>query len=317
MKQSINTWSSFYVKATLFILLILSTVIFVRAQNVTFAQFIERNGSQDFVFASTPSVATFQTIADGSPIYFVYQNVPMLPADLQGPQLAHIYLSATTTSPAIQVAGDPPRDIQRFNGTVTIQIIRDTPSTGGTGSQRNLLTMVINPNGAMQSSLAGDNLGDVVTYTASEPEQIITVSSDFLGFTPGSQESVGLTFSSVNPPLTIGPGGFLNIFTAAGVGTFGTSMAPIYSPPTAAAVTINGRVFSAYGRPVSGAIVSLTDQSGATTIAGTNSLGYFRFVNIPAGQIVTVSVTAKGGTYAPRVINLTDNIDELNFYPVP
>ena len=316
MKQSNYIWSSFCVKATLFILLTFSTVIFVRAQNVTFAQFMERNGSQDFVFASTPSVATFQTIPDGSPIYFVYQNVPMLPADLQGPQLAHIYISATTTSPVIQVATDTLRNIQRFSGTVTIQIIRDAPSTSGTGSQRNLLTVVITSN-TTQSSMIAEDGSDVVTYTASEPKQTVTYTSDFLGFSAMSEDSLGLTFSSANPPITIGPGGFLTIFTAAGVGTFATGIAPVYNPPTAAAVTINGRVFSSYGRPVSGAIVRLTDQSGATTTAGTNSLGYFRFVDIPVGQIITVSVTAKGGTYEPRVINLTDNIDELNFYPVP
>ena len=276
---------------------------------------MERNGSQDFVFASTPAAATFQTIPSGSPIYFVYQNIPGLPADLQGPQLAHIHVSATTTSPAIPVAADTPRVVQRFSGSVTIQIIRDTPSPSGTGSQRNLLTVTIT-NNTSQSSMIAEDGGDVVTYTASEPRQTITYSSDFLGFAALSPDSIGLTFSSVDPPITIGGGGFLTIFTAAGVGTFGSDIAPVFNPPTAAEVTINGRVFSSYGRPVSGAIVRLTDQSGATTIAGTNSLGYFRFVNIPVGQIVTVSVTAKGGSYEPRVINLTDNIDELNFYPV-
>jgi len=59
----------------------------------------------------------------------------------------------------------------------------------------------------------------------------------------------------------------------------------------------------------------LTNQNGEITTASTNSLGYFRFTDIVAGQTVTISVTAKVGTYAPQVINLTDNIDELNFYP--
>jgi hypothetical protein len=311
-----NTWSSFCVKAAFFILLTISTVTFAQGQTITFGQFFERNGTQDFVFTNNATNAAFQTITNGSAVYFIYQNIANLPVDLQGPQLAHIYITANTTAPAYQITADPPRDVQPFSETFTIQIIRDSPSTGGTGSRRNLLTAVITPEGSAKSALAGDDQSDAVAYTASDARQTVVYSSDFLGFLPTAIDNLGLSFSSVNPLLTIGAGGFFNSFTAAGTGTFASNNAPIYNPPTAAGVTINGRVYSAYGRPASGAILRLTDQNGETTTSSTNSLGYFRFVDIPAGQIVTISVTAKGGSYSPQVINLTDNIDELNFYPV-
>jgi hypothetical protein len=313
--KNYNTWSAFYVKAAFFILLTISTVTFVQGQTVTFAQFFERNGTQDFVFTNNVTSATFQTIPTGSPVFFIYQNIVGLPPELQGPQSAHIFVTANTTTPALQLGTAPPRDIQRFNGPVTIQIIRDAPCNCGTGTQRNLLTAVITPDGLIDSSLAGDDLSDAIAYTASDIRQDVTYSSSFLGFLPTSQDNLGLTFSSVNPAYTLGPGGFLTSFTTAGAGTFASNNAPIFNPPTAAGVTINGRVYSPFGRPVSGAVVRLTNQNGEITTASTNSLGYFRFTDIVAGQTVTISVTAKVGTYAPQVINLTDNIDELNFYP--
>ena len=311
-----NGWSSFIVKAAFFIFLTISAVTFGQAQTVTFGQFFERNGTQDFVFTNNTTNATFQTVADGSAIYFIYQNTAGLPAVLQGPQLAHVYITASTITPAFQVAGDPPRDNQRFSGTFTIQIIRDTIAGVGTGTQRNLLTAIITPDGTTQSTLAGDDLSDAAAYTASDARQTVVYTSDFLGFLPTSVDNLSISLSSVNPNLSIGAGGFLTSFTAAGAGSFASSNAPIFSPPTAAGVSINGRVLSGYGRPVSRAIVTLTDQNGETQTASTNSLGYYRFDDIPSGQIVTISVTAKGWTYEPRVINLNESISGVDFYPL-
>ena len=312
----LNRWSSFCVKAAFFIFLTISTVTFGQAQTITFAQFFERNGSQDFVFTNNTSSASFQTVAGGSPVLFVYQNIAGLPPQLQGVQEAHLFITATTTTPAFQAAGDPPRDIQRFSGTVTIQIIRDTVAGVGTGTQRNLLTVTITPDGTTQSSLAGDDLSDAVAYTASDARQTVSYSSDFLGFLPTNVDNLGISFSSVNPLLSIGAGGFLNSFTAAGAGTFASNVAPVYNPPTAAGVSINGRVLNGYGRPVSRAIVNLTDQNGETRTASTNSLGYYQFLDITAGQIVTLTVTAKGWTYEPRVINLGESLTDVDFVPL-
>lgn len=313
--KTTKTRSSFSVKAAFFIFFTLSTVTFLQAQTVTFGQFIQRNGSQDFVLTNNTTSADFNTIPNGSPIFFTYQNVANLPAVLQGPQLAHIYITANTTTPAFQIAADPPRNVQQFNGTFTIRIIRDTVAGVGTGTQRNLLTAVITPDGTTKSSLAGDDLTDAAAYTASSARQTVIYTSDFLGFVPNSTNNLGLSFSSVFPLLSIGAGGFLNSFTAAGTGTFASNPAPVYNPPTSGGVTISGRVFSAYGTSVSRAIVTLTDSSGESITVSTNYLGYFRFTDISAGQIVTISVSAKGGNYGSQVVNVGDNIEELNFYP--
>jgi len=314
--KNTHSRSSFCVKAAFFILLTLSGVTFLQAQTITFAQFIQRNGTNDFAFTNLGTSATFETIPNGTPVIFLYQNIANLPADLQGPQNARVYVTASTATPAFQAAGDPPRDVQPFSGTFTIQIIRDTPASGGTGSQRNLLTAVITPDGTTQSSLAGDDLSDAAAYTASDLRQTVVYSSDFLGFLPTSQDNLGLTFSSVTPLLSIGAGGFLNSFTAAGTGTFASNNPPVYNPPTSAGVSVGGRVFNGFGTSAARALVTLTDESGTMTTVSTNNLGYFRFADVPAGQTVTITVTAKGATYDPQIVNVTDNIEELNFYPV-
>ena len=316
MKQT-KEWSSFCIKAAFFIFLTLSTVAIGQAQTVTFAQFIERNGTQDFAATNNGTSVTFQSVAAGSPILFLYSNVAGLPPVLQGTQEAHIIITASTTSPAIQVGGiDPPRNIQRFSDTFTIQIIRDTPAGVGTGTQRNLLTAIVTPQGTSQASLSGDDLSDSAAFTASEARQNIVFTSDFLGFFPASLENLSLSFSSLNPAFSINPNGFINSFTAAGSGTFASTLAPIFNPPTAAGVSISGRVMSGYNRPVSRAIVTLTDQNGESRTATTNSLGYYRFENIPAGQVVTLNVTAKGWTYEPRVFNLNESVSDVDFHPI-
>ncbi|HVE55832.1 MAG TPA: carboxypeptidase-like regulatory domain-containing protein [Pyrinomonadaceae bacterium] len=296
----------------------LSSFTLLQAQTVTFGQFFQRNGTQDFVFTNNVTSASFQTITDGSAILFIYQNVANLPSELQGPQLAHITITAVTSAPAFQIPADPPRDVQPFDQTVYIRIIRDTPAQSGTNTRRNLLTAIITPDGTAKASLSGDDLSDAVAFTASTARQNIQFSSDFITFAQSNQtNNLGLSFSSVFPLLSIGPGGFYNSFTAAGSGTFASNPAPVFNPPTAASVAINGRVFSAYGTSVSRAVVTMTDSSGASRTASTNNLGYFRFTDIPAGQAVTLSVTAKSGTYQSQVFNLNDNLDEVNFYPIP
>jgi len=315
MKTFTNGWSSYCIRAAFFIFLTISTAGFGQAQTVTFAQFFERNGTNDFIFTNQVTSASFQTIADGSAVLFMYQNVANLPLELQGPQQAHVIVSATTTTPAVQLAFDPPRDIQQFNQTFYIRIIRDVAAQGGTGTRRNLLTAIITPDGTTKSSIAGDDLSEALSYTASDSRQTVTYTSDFVGFLT-SNDNLSLSFSSAFPLLTIGAGGFFNSFTAAGTGTFATSPAPVFNPPTAAGVTISGQVLNGYGRAVSRATATLTDSSGNIRIASTNNLGYFHFDDIAAGQVVTIEVSAKGWTYEPRVINVVDSISDVEFYPV-
>jgi hypothetical protein len=82
--------------------------------------------------------------------------------------------------------------------------------------------------------------------------------------------------------------------------------------PTAATVTVSGRVISGK-RGVALATVYLTDQNGVTRTSTTDSVGYYSFENVQAGETYVFNVLSKGYTFTPQVINVVDQMDELNF----
>ena len=83
--------------------------------------------------------------------------------------------------------------------------------------------------------------------------------------------------------------------------------------PTAASVSIGGRVFTDNGRGLSNAVVYITDGNGDTRTTRTSSFGYYRFEEIEAGQTVTIQVSARRYTFAPQVVNVTEATNSLNF----
>ncbi len=85
---------------------------------------------------------------------------------------------------------------------------------------------------------------------------------------------------------------------------------------TAAGVNISGRVLSsAGGRGLTGAAVRLTDQNGITRTVVTGRLGTFAFDDVEPGQTYVVSVASRRFNFAPRVIQVVDNVVGLEFVP--
>lgn len=285
-----------------------------QAQTTTFAQFVERTGSQDFVFTNNTTSANFNTVAGGSAIFFLYQNISGLDPSLQGFQNARLFIQTTTTTPATLSSNTL---IQPLDQVITISIVRDTPAPVGvgTGTRTNLLTAVISTNTAVPT-LSGTNTGNAASLDWTTPDHIVTYTSDFLNFTGTIQRNLAFAFSSVTPVLTLGTNGFLRSFTAAGAGTFASNPPPVAVPgTTAAAVTISGRVLSPIGRGVKGARVNITEADGTTRTVLTNPSGYFRFSEVLAGQSAIVSVFSKRYSYTPQVITITNDLDDLNFTP--
>lgn len=325
MKNQILFKSSFWGKMTFAVLMLLCAATFASAQGVTFAQFSQRpnlDGQtlRDFVFDNDTTNGQFRTVNTGSPIRFEYQNISGLPAELSGPQDARIFITSTTTTPASTNFGaTPPRVTQPFSGTVTIQILRETPASpgSGTGARTNLLTAVITPVGASQSSLAGDDGSNSAGYSASTPDQNIVYSSDFINFTESTTVSrnLALALSAVTPNFSVGPGGFLASFISNATGTFAASAAPGFFPPTAAGATVSGRVLTRKGTGVANAAVTLTSLTGESVTAYTNNFGYYKFTDVMAGQSVTLSVKSKQYRYEVRTINIGEDIAGFDFVP--
>lgn len=291
---------------TLFFLLLAT----VNAQTTTFAQFLENNGSQDFVFTNNSSSATFNAVSGGSSISFRYQNISNLPPSLQGFQDAHLTVTTTTTQTATNNSGTL---TQPFDQVVTVHITRDTPAPAGVGSgaRTNLLTAVISPSGSTPG-LVGS--GNSATVSATTPDHVVTFTSDFLIFTLTTQRNLAFSFSSVTPTLAIGSGNFLQSFTAAATGTFASSPPPIYASPTAARVNISGRVLTPNGAGLQNARVIMTEQDGTVRTATTTSFGYYHFDGVQSGQNVIMSVSSKRYSFDTQLVSLQDDLGGFDFY---
>lgn len=292
-------------------LLLFASIMTVSGQTTTFAQFLEQNGTQDFVFTNNTSSAGFSTIGGGSPIAFRYQNISGLPAALQGFQDAHMFVTTTTTQPGSVNGGNVS---QPFNQTVTVQIFRDTPAPigVGSGSRTNLLTAVISPN-ANAPTISGSNGGNSATLSATTPDHVVTFTSDFIGFGLTTDRNLGLSFSSVTPSLSLGAGSFLQTFTAAGTGTFASNPPPVYVPPTAAGSTVSGQVFSSSGVGLRNAKVLLIEANGTTYKTVTGSFGQYNFPEVDSGQTVTVMVLSNRYTFSTQVFTLNESLSDVNF----
>lgn len=289
-------------------LLILGSVQTIQAQTTTFAQFNQRFSTNGFCFnnnAGSSATLTTCNTPGGVPVEFTYLGIPGLDPSLQGNQFATVFVDANTTIPALP--GAPPSGIRQNFQTVIIQILRDAPAAVGANTRRNLLTVTVTTGAPRLDGNLGANSAGL---SASTPGENVTFTSDFLDFSTTTARNFALSFSSVTPPLSLGPGGFLNSFSAAGTGTFASTPRPIICCiTTSAPVGVSGRVIAPNGRGLSNATVTLVTTDGTVRTTRTSSFGYYRFSDITAGQSVIISVASKRYNFQPRILNLVEEIE--------
>ena len=85
--------------------------------------------------------------------------------------------------------------------------------------------------------------------------------------------------------------------------------------PTAAGVTVSGRVINERGRGLNRAAVTITDLNGSARHVMTNAFGFYRFEDVAAGASYVVSVRARRYTFEQpsAFINVSDNVGDVNF----
>jgi len=83
--------------------------------------------------------------------------------------------------------------------------------------------------------------------------------------------------------------------------------------PTAATVSVSGRVLSSRGRGISNAMVHLINQNGEIQTYKTNRSGYYTFQDIEVGETYIFNVYAKRYFFNAQVITLTEELAELDF----
>jgi len=99
---------------------------------------------------------------------------------------------------------------------------------------------------------------------------------------------------------------------------FRSDILTIAAVPTAANISVAGRVSDAEGFAIRNALVSVTNTTtGAVQTARTNSFGHFLFSGLPAGGTYIFEVKAKYYSFEPQVLSVSDNITDLNLVAVP
>ena len=101
-------------------------------------------------------------------------------------------------------------------------------------------------------------------------------------------------------------------FTLNGVTSFSNWTLGV-TTPTAAGVSIEGKVSVLNSRGVSNAVVTLQPSDGAARTARTNTFGYYHFNNVPSGQTYVLSVNSKRYQFQPRVVSPNENLTGINF----
>ena len=83
--------------------------------------------------------------------------------------------------------------------------------------------------------------------------------------------------------------------------------------PTAAAVSIAGRVLTPQGRGLATTLVTLTSAAGERRTTTTNPFGFYRFEGVEVGQTYIVAVLARRFIFTPQTVVVGDEISGLNF----
>jgi hypothetical protein len=183
------------------------------ATSVQLAQTVPTDPNDgSWVFTNNAGVSgAFTTVSGGSPVTFDYTPGSIagpLGNQLTGDLAAHVFLSATTSTPAATGFGGLLFDQPINSGT--IQILLDTPING----HSDLLTVTFT-----NADIAGFSGTPAFSAQDGSGTTTLTYSSDFLNF---GGTTTGNNFqTTMFANLSLGAGNFLSDFAANGISTFG------------------------------------------------------------------------------------------------
>ena len=82
--------------------------------------------------------------------------------------------------------------------------------------------------------------------------------------------------------------------------------------PTAASVSIKGRVLESKGRGIPNATVSITDANGTVRQTRSNPFGFYHFENAAAGATYVFNVAHKRFQFAPQTVSFNEDANDFN-----
>ena len=88
--------------------------------------------------------------------------------------------------------------------------------------------------------------------------------------------------------------------------------APRVLIPTAAEVSISGRILTPEGRGLRNANVILTDSNGISRQVRSLSFGSYRFDSVQAGETYIIGVSSKQYRFTPRPVTVSENLTDVD-----
>jgi len=82
--------------------------------------------------------------------------------------------------------------------------------------------------------------------------------------------------------------------------------------PSAAPASVSGRVLRSDGLGISKAIVTISDNTGATRTMMTNAFGYYRFDDVATGQTYFLNAASKRHAFNPRVLTVGEDVTGID-----
>jgi hypothetical protein len=137
-----------------------------------------------------------------------------------------------------------------------------------------------------------------------QPNQVVDLPNG-IGTLTLNQQTTGTTAITVNG-LRID--GLVNgtVYTVL-VASATSSIECLVLSPTAAGVTVSGRVLTSSLRPISGATVSLTESSGTIRTARTNTLGYYSFAEVEVARTHVLQASYRTYSFPAQAFIAEDN----------
>ncbi len=131
----------------------------------------------------------------------------------------------------------------------------------------------------------------------------LTVNNSVRGTTAEGGSQQNFSFDAVNNQLVVGrpADNIVTVFRQA-------------APPTAASVTVSGRVLQFKDAGIADARVTITGANGTTRTTRTNRFGFYLFADVEIGQTYIVSVRHPFYSFNPAVLSLTEESLNVNLF---
>lgn len=218
------------------------------------------------------------------------------------------------------------------NGTWSFYILDDGAGGGASSIGGVCVTFALNKfntTTTLTTSQNPINQGNSVTFTATvtAPSGGGTIPSGSVQFFDGAtslgivalngQGRASLTTSALLTGNHNISAQYLGANVGAGGGGFNAStsntIVQVVNIPTASNAFVEGRVLTASGSGVMGAIVRIVDSSGIARSATTSTFGYYRFEDVRVGETYVLNASAKGRTFNTRIISVNEDIADQDF----